>query len=249
MRIGSCSIFLLAAGLAATVACSSTTVINNQGSGPDAGGDGGGLLGVPDPGDASTTDAAAAPDADGPNATNPYGTAYPTTNLGWKPRAGATRGDRIANLTFTGYAPSATSTSALSLAAVYDPEGRTHDIVALLAVGLWDNYSSQMITSLASSVPSRTAIVVVVGQGTKPGDDATLADLAVQRARLPQAVNVLDAGFKLLGPMFDAAALPFVAVLDARTMEIVSAAVGALPNPKQSLEDARTAVLSRPPAY
>lgn len=248
MRAPFCFSFIAAAALAAATACSSTTVINN-GPGSDAGSDGGAILGVPQGGDASTDDASSMPDAAQSGATNPYGAGYPTTNIGWKARAGNVRGDRMANLSFTGYAPSAASTRTISLADVFDPEGRAHDIVAVMMTAGWDTYSNQLATALASSPPSRVAMMMVLGEGTSPGTPATLTDLAAFRTKLPAAFHVLDPGFKTFGALFDASALPFIVVLDARTMEIVSAQVGMPPDATKALDDARTAVLSRPPAY
>lgn len=213
-----------------------------------------------DGGDANGEDGA--PDAAADTATeaplplakkeNPYGVPYPTQGIGTRVRAANVRGSVIENLLFTGYAPFATSTSRVQLADVYDPQGRTHDIVALLLVARWDVYSNDMTQKLASSLPVRVAILSVLGEGLTPGEASTLSDLAPWRMQVntPPVWVVLDPSFPHLRPLLDdKKALPGVIVLDARTMEIVSGLVGAPSKPKQDLEAIRDTVKARPPSY
>jgi len=183
---------------------------------------------------------------------NPYGESYPTQYIGSKVRSGGVRGSVIANLKFTGYAPHGSATSSVQLADVFDPEGRTHDIVALLLDGSWNVYGRELMKSLAAASPTRVALVSVLGEGNTPGAAATLSDLTAWRKQsaLPAAWTVLDPSHSHFPPpIFDGTALPVIVILDARTMEIVSAEIGSPPQPKQALETFRDQVKGRPRSY
>lgn len=195
---------------------------------------------------------AAVPEDAGTDATtggdlNPYGVAYPTDHLGTTARVGSTRGDRIANFSMQGYRPAATTLGAVSLASLYDPQGKTHDVVIVVAGGLWDTYTQQTLASIKPST-KRIATLAVLGEGTSPGTAATLANLSTWRAAYPWATTALDSAFAVFGPFFDAQAVPFVMFIDARTMEIASAGVGAITT-TAGIDSAVTTVTSRAAAY
>src|SRR4051794_22850765 len=122
----------VACGCAALAACMSggAVLVTTPGEG-----------GVP-AAEASADDAGSSSSSDGPvGAKNPYGVPYPTDRLGWTIRSGDTPGDAIENLTWPGYAPNGAGKNRdVQLADVYDPEGRTHDIVALLSMAIWNVY-------------------------------------------------------------------------------------------------------------
>jgi hypothetical protein len=245
--LGAAPVALAGASLAACT--SNVTVLQYADGGP--GGEGGLPIGELD--DASTrADALPGVDASSPSSeTNPDGVPYPTQHIGTSVRTGMKPGSVIANLKLTGYAPNASTTSQVKLADVFDPKGYTHDIVALLLQTTWDAPSKNMMKSLAAAAPSRVAIIAVLGEGTSPGQPATLGDLTAWHAAssFPAAWSVLDPSFSQLPPPLSGNAVPMIIVLDARTMEIVSAEAGAPPNPKQALEAARDSVKSRLPAY
>jgi hypothetical protein len=213
--------------------------------------------GAADPNEIEAVDAGVSVDASmeagtttdaGGTATNPYGVPYPTKNLGFTPRQGTKPGLVIPNLKFAGTKPEETVMHPLDLAAVFDPLGKTHDIVAILGVSLWDTFSRKMMNDLGAP-PPRVVVLSVLGEGVTPGSVATSANFGTWRTLFPWAWNALDPGFTQLSPLFDAAAVPLVSVLDARTMEIVSAGVGASQSIKQDLLAAAEAVRDRPPAY
>lgn len=183
---------------------------------------------------------------------NPYGVAYPKLNIGTQARAGTKRGNVMANHGFAdGYAPNGKAKKAVQLADLFDPEGRTHDAVAIIAGARWDAYTQNVAEALGANPPSRVAVLFVIGESTSPGKLATVADLDAFRtaSETSWAANARDAGFNQLGVYFDAAAVPWVGVLDARTMEIVSSGVGAPSNPTADLEELAADIVSRPPAY
>lgn len=186
-------------------------------------------------------------DSSSGTALNPYGIPYPTDHIGIKPRAGSTRGDRVENLGFQGYKPSSSTLGKVALADVYDPDGKTHDVVILVGGTLWSVPDQGTFDSITAS-SKRIAMLVVLGEGTSPGQPATLSNLANLRAQYTTATTALDADFAVLGAYFDKSAVPFVMVIDARTMEIASAGVGGLTSVSQ-VDAAVTAVTSRAPAY
>jgi hypothetical protein len=172
---------------------------------------------------------------------------YPTDHIGTTARQGNKAGDRIANATFQGYAAGSTTLGSVSFADLYDPTGKTHDVVVVVAGSLWDTFTAQTLTAVKGST-KRIATIAILGEGTSVGAPATLANLATWRATIPFATSVLDAGFAVMGKYFDAQAVPFVMFLDARTMEIAQAGVGAI-TATQDVDSAVTAITSRPPAY
>ena len=178
---------------------------------------------------------------------NPYGVPYPTDHLGINARSGSTRGDRVKNLTFQGYEPSSTTLGSVSLAALYDPDGMTHDVVFLVGGTQWSAPDQATLNSIKAS-SKRIATLAVLGEGTSPGQAATLTNLSSFRTKNSFATTALDSGFTVLGVFFDPASVPFVMVIDARTMEIASAGVGGLTTVSQ-VDSAVTAVTSRAAAY
>ena len=230
----------------AIAACSSFDASDVQAS-DDGGADSGPPVIDDDAGaiaDAAKGDAAAA--SDGRNA---YGVAYPTKNIGYRMRTATSLGSVVPNLQFAGYALGAFSQSTVELADVFDPEGRTHDIVAIVLTGAWDPFSKATMDNLKAAPPKRVALVVALGEGMEPSKPATVQDLASwwNQTYMP-AWYVHDPAFVQLAS-FNENVLPEIVVLDARTMEIVSASAGMPSNPTATLEAAAAAVKARPPSY
>ena len=196
------------------------------------------------------TDAASEADALIPDRQNPYGAAYPTKHLGTKPRTDGGPGDVIANLKLTGYAPGATASSVLQMADVYDPQGRTHDLVALIVVASWDPISPMMVEELRAAPPSRVALfpVLVFGAFREAAKKADLDAFRVAHL-IGTAWYAFDPGGKQLPPL-DESAVPGLILLDARTMEIVGVPAGWKKDEvKSDLEAKAAEVKARPPAY
>jgi hypothetical protein len=241
---------VLALVFAAGAACSSTTVANVDDAGADA-------QTVPT-GTSTTTSTAdgSTPPTDGSSVDvtsegpkNPYGVPYPTNNLGWKARVGNTPGSVIPNVSVTGYLPGKTLTSKLSLVDVFDPDGKTHDLVAVLLCASWDAVSNKMMADLSGAAPRRVALFSVMGEGPTVGVAATLTNLETWRAKVPSvAFNGLDPSFSQFTGV-QVTALPTIVLLDARTMEIVSLEAGGPTNPAAEFEAAAATVKARPPAF
>jgi len=85
------------------------------------------------------------------------------------------------NLVLNGYAPNSTTLGPVSLADLYDPQGKTHDVVILVAGAMWDTFTGQTLTAIKGSA-KRIATLAVLGEGTTPGAPATLANLATWRS-------------------------------------------------------------------
>ena len=233
--------------MCAIAACSSIDAAAVQGRDDDGGADSAPLeiddAGTPDAADA---DADAAPATDGENG---YGAAYPPKNLGYRVRTATSLGSVIPNLQFTGYALGASSQSTVELADVFDPEGRTHDIVAIVLVASWDVFSKQTMDELKAAPPKRVALVIALGEGMKPGTPASLPDLtAWWTLTNTPAWYVRDPAFVQLASFYENTPIATV-VVDARTMEIVSAVTGKFGNESTTLEAAAAAVKARPPSY
>jgi hypothetical protein len=206
-------------------------------------------------------DAGAPPDASAPDATepvdaappdlplgkNPYGAAYPTLHLGWRVRESTTPGDVIPNLTFIGLLPGATAPSRVQMADVYDPEGRTHDLVVVCLINL-DSLADMLLEPIAAARPSRVAVIVAVGHRKDLRTPAAEADLQPTREKLPFGLSVIDPSFQSFLPNLQFAGLPGLVYLDARTMEIVQTDAGASNNVAR-ITAVRDAVKARPPAY
>jgi hypothetical protein len=226
--------------------CSSST--NDTVVACDAGDGDSGLPGEPVEAAAPPIDAEsdAAPLTDGKN---PYGVAYPTKSLGYRVRAMGTKGNVIPNLKFTGYARGDAAPSIVELADVLDPEGRTHDVVAVHLVSAWDLYSKEIVKDVKAAPPTRAALLLAFGEGETPGAAATSKNLGDwwTQTNLP-AWYALDSSFAQLSTFFDGN-LPVLVVLDARTMEIVSYTPGYFADWKTKLEAAAAEVKARPPSY
>ena len=166
--------------------------------------------------------------------TNPYGVAYPTTNLGTQQRSGTKPGNLINNFKFLGYPDGnpANGLQPMSLARFFDPEAREYKILHIQASGVWCVYcqkETEVVTPLAPKLKERKVIwMVSMAEGPTQGKPSTQKDLdgwiAEYKSPFP---HVLDPGNKNLGIFYDAAALPWNANINAKTMEILQAGTGA----------------------
>lgn len=171
--------------------------------------------------------------------TNPDGKPYPTDNIGTKPSthksSGAVgeRGQRLANYKFLGYPNGDTSQGLkpVSMANFYDPDGKKFKLIHIQAAGVWCTYCRQEMDQkkqVADALMNEgVALITTLAEGAKGGDPAVQSDLDgwVNRYK-PNYAQLLDPGNKNLGVFYDAAALPWNAYVDARTMEILDYGVG-----------------------
>lgn len=170
---------------------------------------------------------------------NPDGKPYPTDNIGTNPSThkssgtvGA-RGQRLANYKFLGY-PEGSAEAGLkpvSMANFYDPDGKRYKLIMIQAAGVWCGVCKTEMgfkQTIADALKAQgVALITTLAEGSKTGEPAIETDLVGwanrYKTNYPQ---LLDPGNKNLGVFYDAAALPWNAYVDARTMEILSAGVG-----------------------
>jgi hypothetical protein len=133
------------------------------------------------------------------------------------------------------------------MADLYDPDAKTHDVVFVVVGAAWSSPCQSTLDTVKTST-KRIATLAVLGEGATPGSPATLTDLSTFRTKNAFATTVLDAGYQIFGAYFDAAAVPFIMVLDARTMEIAAAGTGAVTN-VSDIDTLVTQITSRAAAY
>jgi hypothetical protein len=181
---------------------------------------------------------ATAPDA------NPDGVAYPTENIGTSPRNGDKAGNVIANYKFLGYpdANPANGLQPMSLAQFFDPEGKTYKLIHIQASGVWCVYcqkETEVVVPLKAQFDERKVVwLVSMAEGPSQGTPSKQKDLDgwISEFKSPFP-HVLDPGNKNLGVFYDAAALPWNANINAKTMEILQAGTGAHTTEKQIMDE------------
>lgn len=195
------------------------------------------------------------------SAKNPYGVEYPTKNIGLEPRKGSIPGNVMKNYKFRGIAhadantavdPSAELTT-VSLADYFDPETRNFKVIHLNVASVWcppcNAETEQAVAQAAKIAGLKVAFVQVLADGPVQGTGATVQDLQFWiKKHNPKFPQLLDPDLKNLGQFFDAAAVPWNADLDARTMEILSAGTGAPPDLEAEVSKWASWVDSNPPS-
>ena len=171
-------------------------------------------------------------DVDG-RTSNPEGAAYPTDNWGLAPREGNVAGQTLPNFTFRGYLSSdvAAGIQSVSMADYYDPSG-TRTRVLLLMVGvMWCPHCNAATEQLVGLTPwlqvEGAAVVQVLIEGNDPGfgpDRCELADW-VEEKRTSFPV-LLDVGARRIGQYVNIDGVPWNAIVDPRTMEVLGTATG-----------------------
>lgn len=164
---------------------------------------------------------------------NPYGKPYPTDNLGYQPRAGTRPGNVMRNYKFLGYRDGdpAKGTTVISLADLFDPESRTTKLISFSAGALWCppcNDEAKILVPLVPSLKEKKVVVIqALIEGDARGTGSTLDDLNVWQKRHDINFTLfLDPDQKNLGQFFEAAAIPWNGLIDARSMEILQSGVG-----------------------
>lgn len=185
---------------------------------------------------------------------NPYGKPYPKTNIGYQARSGSRAGNIMRNYKFLGY-PGGDSSKGLqpiSLADYFDPEMRQYKIIHFTAGALWCPPCNQEAQATVPIIPELTqkkvGYIQAIIEGNVRGTPSVAKDLDIWKER--HSINYtifLDPGQQNLGQFFDAAAIPWNANLDARTMEILSSAVGYNPDMKREFDEWLKWVEENPP--
>jgi hypothetical protein len=170
--------------------------------------------------------------------TNPDGKAYPTTRIGTKASTHkktlvGTPGDVMKNFKFYGYPKGdrAQGLQQVSLADYYDPESKNFRLIHIQAAAVWCgpcNQEAKAAAPLAGEFKTKKiAWISALVETAKRGTPSSQSDLDKWITAYPSDFShVLDPNNAQLGVFFDAAAIPWNADLDARTMEILFASTG-----------------------
>lgn len=176
--------------------------------------------------------------ADSAPDTNPDGVPYPTTNIGIVARGASGKGSTIQNFKFLGY-PNGDPSQGLqpiSLAQFYDPSGTKYRIIHIQASGTWCSAcraETEVVVPMKDEIAAKKVVwLVSIAEGPTQGLPSKQGDMEnwIQQFKSP-FTHWIDPGNAKLGAFYDAAALPWNANIDARTMEILSAGVGAVTTP------------------
>lgn len=188
---------------------------------------------------------------DAPPAEKPY----PKASFGWTPRApgSSSPGSVIPNVVFeqtvkpqlvppAGALPLERS----ELADLYDPEGKSHDVIILVLATEWDANTKGFLDGLGA-MPVNTVVVTALGQNITAAP-AKLEDFERWVKALSWAWNVLDSGFGKLAKLQElyGDTYPKVFLIDARTMEIAWAAAAP---PESDVTTQISLIRKRPPSY
>jgi thiol-disulfide isomerase/thioredoxin len=185
------------------------------------------------------------------------GLVYPVDNVGPLPRRGKTRGNRIANLQFWGYANGDTSAplGGLSLARYYDPEAKRSKLLHVFVAAGWCPICRGEAASLSSAygrLNSEGVVVLsIVVNGARQNVGPSLNELSAWGSAHPMrpgADLALDQRGRSFGD-FAINGVPWNALIDVRTMEIVAIAEGA-PRDIAAWDQAGLDwVITHPPSY
>ena len=182
---------------------------------------------------------------------NPYAVCYPTADVGVAVRSGSQYGNRIPNLKFVGFRSQGTATldpssapTSVSLADYYDPLGMMGNIlIVIVSNHVWCGPSNEEADFLSGAnftgantggaswakelAPLGIVVIEALDDGPVWGTSATLDDLRTYVTRHDSDyTSVLD-GDRSLALYFPTQPWnPDVLILDARSMEILSATVG-----------------------
>jgi hypothetical protein len=209
-----------------------------------------------DPGIAASTGTQAAEN-------NPYGVAYPTQNLGTQQRRGSTPGSVMKNYRFVGYphhepntvVPTGGELQNVQLADFFDPEMRKFKVIHVSVAAVWCGpcveETDETVTLAEELLKEGIVFVQALSDGPVDGRGATQKDLdAWILKHKANFTELLDPDLKNFGVFFNAAAVPWNANIDARTMEILTAGVGAPQlGVKGDTEKALKWVEENPPSY
>jgi hypothetical protein len=199
--------------------------------------------------------------------TNPYGVAYPTANVGRDARgtvgtAGTpnkTPGNVIANFKFLGYPGGDVSKGlqTIAMADFFDPQQKQYSLIHLSVAGSWcvpcNEETDVSVTLVPDFLKEKVVFVQALGDGPIEGEGATTMDLNNWITKhKSNFTEMLDPGLVNLGIFFDAAAIPWNANIDARSMELLSADVGYSEDSddfKSEVQGWADWVNANPPAY
>jgi hypothetical protein len=167
--------------------------------------------------------------------TNPDGVPYPTPagGYGHAARRGKTPGSVIQNFKFLGYpnANPAGGLQTIALADYYDPCNKRLKVLHLSVAAVWCTPCNEETVALVASKAKLDSEQVVLIQALSDGPTmnvgATQSDLNYWiKQNQSNFTEMLDPNLANLGTFFDAAAVPWNADIDPRTMEILDDGTG-----------------------
>lgn len=175
---------------------------------------------------------------------NPDGVPYPTANIGTSARSGARAGNVIQNYKFVGYRNADVSggLQPISLADFYDPETKNYKLIHIVASAVWCGpcqHEAQLSTAATAKFKERKVVwLVSLVEGAKPGTGSVQKDLDgwIDEFKSPHT-HWLDSSNKNFGAFYDAAAVPWNANINPKTMEILSAKTGGFEGEADLLAD------------
>lgn len=193
-------------------------------------------------------------DVDG-SPTNPEGIAYPTDYLGTAPRVASRAGSRINNFSFKGYLDSSREggLQTISLAHFYDPTGVRYKVIQLAAMATWCSIcASQAEASVSVHAPLAkrgVAFVEVMINGKDQSTGPALVEVEEWMTTHNTTFTVLiDAKARRTYPL-GVYAVPWNALIDARTMEILDSGIGAPRDIVEYIASGLSFVETQPPSY
>jgi hypothetical protein len=187
------------------------------------------------------------------------GVLYPSDAIGSTPRQNGKRGSRIANLAFWGYQDGDTTKelTALSLSRFYARERKPEDpkLLHLLVVAGWCPIcrgEAKVLTTKETELQARGAVfLTVVVNGPKQDVGPSLIDMSTWSAAHPRtSALALDMRAQTIASAgFDIGGVPWNALIDTRTMEILSTVTGAPKDVAAWIDVGLTWVARNPPSY
>lgn len=190
------------------------------------------------------------------NAANADGVAYPTDHLGGVPRAGNKRGDRIPNFAFHGYPDSnrAGGLKTISLSDYYDPEQKRAKVLHLMVAAVWcpvcDALTKEIVPARGAIADKRVTVLQAIIHGKRYGIGPTLGEVDGWMVRYPTwNTVVIDDRAKRVGTITEIDGLPWNAMIDVRTMEILATFAGQPTNYAAVLDQMTQWVDTHPPSY
>lgn len=166
------------------------------------------------------------------SAKNPDGLVYPTDHLGNVARRGTTRGDRIPNFAFRGYLGGDRSKlETRSLSDFYDPLAKRYRLIHFIAMAYWCSIcrgETKEMSPLEAKVRADGVVqIAVLISGATNGVGPSLAELDDWHTSYAPKY---DLAFDVRGTQLSAmgfSGVPWNALIDPRTMELLTASEGA----------------------
>ncbi len=185
---------------------------------------------------------------------NPEGIPYPSDDWGARPRDGNKPGQRLPNFSFQGYPDSRKDDGlqVVSMADYFDPSQQHHKLMFLMVVVAWCPHcqaETRAVVKLNDSFRANgIRVVQTIVEGKRRGSPLSLADVDDWVDTMTPPFSVLiDVNAKRLGTVATIRGVPWNALIDTRSMEILSIAEGELAYPASYANDGLNWVATHEP--